>query len=139
LWSAWKAKNPSVMSRRELESIIANIEAALSKAPAYTQVEITFGDVHCPTCSEWMVPNRATDQLMKCPKCGEIAGRYDGVDDDLFRCIDCDQLWALHRFEGVDVVCPKCQQRCVDFDPNELVTGKATTADGATDPPAKRS
>lgn len=122
-WAQWKSDNRDLIHRSEqFSATIAAIDSLVAGNKPYDNIKLTLSDLKCPTCGDETIDNRVENQLMKCPACRKITGRYDGTSFNPIRCTDCGHLSFAHRYENVAIICERCKTgSCVNVDPDELI------------------
>ena len=79
-WSVWLRGHEELVARNlTLSELAAAIAARIGKSNGVTPVPLQFTSVSCPSCSETMSAVPFGQHLMKCPKCGEFSGEFDGT------------------------------------------------------------
>ena len=122
LWSKWKMDNNAFLQRHpEVATVISSIDSLVACERHYRRVAIAIDQVPCPNCLDVMITDRVTNQLMRCPRCLEFNGYYDGTSFSPVRCSDCSHLFFAHRYPEIEIRCEKCETGiCVDVDLAEL-------------------
>ena len=80
-WTLWYRHHKDDIHRNSVTAQIADtIKDLLSKRRGLTPITLDFPTMECPTCAEAMSTVPFGQHLMKCPKCEQYAGEFDGGD-----------------------------------------------------------
>ena len=80
-WAIWYRKHKDDVHRNTVtDQLAATIIDLLSKQRGLTPITLDFQTIHCPTCGDSMSTTPFGQHLMKCPKCEQYAGEFDGGD-----------------------------------------------------------
>ena len=128
LWRKWRSDHADACATNaHIHGVMSIIDQIVDGAAPYAKLPVSLPDVTCPVCAEPMIDDWVRNQLMKCPKCAAVTGRFDGTSFGPVRCVRCNRLSFAHRYDGIDIECPHCQGgTCSDIDPDSLVQSDGT-------------
>lgn len=91
-WFVWYRNHESDIEGNSTTTAIASsIQSQLKVQTGLTPLQLRFDSIECPTCCDTMSTVPFGQHMMKCPKCANFTGEFDGGDSiSIYASVDDD-------------------------------------------------